>query len=36
MQKENYKVKTKTICCYPTQNNFLESHANLIKKTIKI
>ena len=34
-KKENYKVKTKTICCYPTQNNFLESHANLIKKTIK-
>ena len=32
--KENYKVKTKTICCYPTENNFIESHANLIKKTI--
>ena len=34
-KKENYKVKTKTICCYPTENNFLKSHANLIKKTIK-
>ena len=34
-KKENYKVKTKTICCYPTQNNFLESHVNLIKTTIK-
>ena len=34
-KKENYIVKTKTICCYPTENNFLESHANLIKKTIK-
>ena len=34
-KRENYKVKTKTICCYPTENNFLESHANLIKKTIK-
>ena len=34
-KKENYNVKTKTICCYPTENNFLESHANLIKKTIK-
>jgi len=34
-KKENYQVKTKTICCYPTENNFLESHANLIKKTIK-
>ena len=34
-KRENYKVKTKTICCYPTENNFLSSHAELIKKTIK-
>ena len=34
-KEENYQVKTKTICCYPTENNFLESHANLIKKTLK-
>ena len=34
-RKENYNIKTKSICCYPTENNFLESHANLIKKTIK-
>ena len=34
-KKENYKVRTKTICCYPTENNFIESHANLIKQTIK-
>jgi len=34
-KKENYKVKTKTICCYPTENNFLESHARLIKENIK-
>jgi|TARA_Y100000310_G_scaffold284281_1_gene306966 ferrochelatase len=34
-KRENYKMKTKTICCYPTENNFLESHASLIKKTIK-
>ena len=34
-KKENYKVKTKIVCCYPTENNFLESHANLIKKTLK-
>ena len=34
-KKENYKIKTKTICCYPTEKNFLESHANLIKKNIK-
>ena len=34
-KKENYKIKTKTICCYPTENNFIESHVNLIKKTLK-
>ncbi len=34
-RKENYKVKTKIICCYPTQEDFVESHVNLIKKTIK-
>ena len=34
-EKENYKTKTKTICCYPTEDNFIESHASLIKKTIK-
>ena len=34
-KKENYKVKTKTICCYPTESNFIKSHANLIKKTVK-
>ena len=34
-KKENYQVKTKTICCYPTEKHFIESHANLIKKEIK-
>ena len=34
-KKENYKVKTKTICCYPTENNFIESHVSLITKTLK-
>tara|TARA_B100001964_G_scaffold211546_1_gene246908 strand:+ start:424 stop:1443 length:1020 start_codon:yes stop_codon:yes gene_type:complete len=34
-KKENYKVKTKTVCCYPTENNFIESHVALIKKTLK-
>ena len=34
-KKENYKIKTKIICCYPTQNNFIESHVKLIKKTIE-
>ena len=34
-KKENYKIKTKTICCYPTENYFIESHVNLIKQNIK-
>jgi len=33
--KENYNIKTKTVCCYPTENNFIESHVQLIKKTLK-
>jgi len=35
-KKENYKIKTKTICCYPTENNFIASHVSLIKKTLSI
>ena len=35
VKKENYYVKTKTICCYPTENNFIASHISLIKKTLK-
>jgi len=34
-KKENFNVKTKIICCYPTENNFVKSHAHLIKKTIQ-
>ena len=34
-KKENFNIKTKTICCYPTENNFLDSHASLIRKTVK-
>ena len=34
-KKENLNIKTKPICCYPTEKNFLVSHAELIKKTIK-
>jgi len=34
-KKEKYQIKTKTICCYPTENNFIESHVTLIKKTLK-
>ena len=33
-KKENYNIKTKTICCYPTENNFIISHVSLIKKTL--
>ncbi len=30
-KKENYIVKTKVVCCYPTENNFINSHVSLIK-----
>ena len=33
-EKENYIIKTKTICCYPTENNFIISHVSLIEKTL--
>jgi len=33
-KKNNFKVKTSTICCYPTDKNFIEAHKNeIIKKT---
>jgi len=35
-QKENYVIKTKIICCYPTENNFISSHALLIKETLEV
>ena len=34
-QKNNFKVKTSTICCYPTDKNFVEAHKNEIVKKIK-
>ena len=34
-KEQNFNIKTKTICCYPTESNFIESHVNLIKKTIQ-
>ena len=34
-KKENYKVKTKTICCYPTESNFIDAHVSLIKKVLQ-
>jgi len=33
--KNNFKVKTNTICCYPTDKNFVEAHQNEIMKKIK-
>ena len=35
-QKENYVIKTKIICCYPTENNFITSHVLLIKETLEV
>ena len=32
--KNDFKVKTKTICCYPTDVNFIEAHKHEIKKKI--
>ena len=34
-KKNNFKVKTSTICCYPTDQNFIEAHKNEIVKKIK-
>jgi protoporphyrin/coproporphyrin ferrochelatase len=33
-KKNNLKKPTKTICCYPTNESFITSHTNLIKKKI--
>ena len=33
--KNNFKVKTSTICCYPTDKNFVEAHKTEIIKKIK-
>jgi len=33
-KKNNYNIKTSTICCYPTDKNFINAHKNeIIKKT---
>ena len=34
-KKNNYKTKTSTICCYPTDTFFIKSHTNEIKSKIK-
>ena len=35
-RKNNYHVKTSTICCYPTDQNFINAHTKEIKKKLKI
>jgi len=34
-KKNNYQVKTSTICCYPTDQNFINAHTKEIVKKIK-
>jgi len=34
-KKQNYKVKTSTICCYPTDENFINAHTEEILKSIQ-
>jgi ferrochelatase len=34
-EKNNYKTKTSTICCYPTDQNFINAHVKEIIKKIK-
>jgi ferrochelatase len=34
-EKNNFKIKTSTICCYPTDENFITAHINEINKKIK-
>ena len=34
-KKNNYQVKTSTICCYPTDPNFINAHTKEIIKKIK-
>ncbi len=34
--QEKVNIKTKTICCYPTEKNFILSYANLIKEKINL
>ena len=34
-KKSNFEVKTCTLCCYPTDNNFIQAHKDEILKKIK-
>jgi ferrochelatase len=33
-KKKDYRIKTSTICCYPTDQNFIEAHKDEIKRKI--
>jgi len=33
-ETKNYEIKTSTICCYPTDKNFIKAHTEEIKKKI--
>ena len=35
-KKEKLSIETKTICCYPTEKNFILAYANLIKDKINL
>ena len=35
-KKNNYNIKTSTICCYPTDQNFINAHTKEIIKKLKI
>ena len=34
-EKRNILIPTKTICCYPTENEFIKAHCDLINKEVK-
>jgi ferrochelatase len=34
-KKNNFEVKTCTLCCYPTDDNFIQAHKDEIEKKIK-
>ena len=35
-KKEKFNIETKTICCYPTEKDFILSYADLIKKKVNL
>ena len=35
-EENNFKINTKIICCYPTEDNFIQSHVKLIKERLSL